>query len=129
MAGRSFNRRRGSKRRDPWQTLVRESAAGIREANGVIEGIVDRAGGLREKISAGQKPVTLLSPREAEEKWEEILCGVEEELRRMCRLYDYRQLLYVSRLCSGIPALRARDSEMGFTRVRCQRADRWFDLL
>ncbi len=114
-----------SKRRNPWQELVKESAAGIRAANEWIAGIVDRAGGLAEKISAGKKPVTLLSPREAEEKWEEILCGVEEELRRMCRLYDYRQLLFVSRLCSGIPALRARDSEMSFTRVRCQKADRW----
>ena len=69
--------------------------------------------------------MALLDPREAEDKWEQILSGVEEKLRKICRLYDYRQLLFVSRLCSGIPALRARDSEIGFTRVRSQRADRW----
>lgn len=112
-------------RPDPWTELVRNSATGIQDANDTIAAIVDRAGALAEKFSAGEEPVALLKPREAEVKWEEILSGVEEELRRICRLYDYRQLLFVSRLCSGIPALRARDSEMGFTRVRSQRADRW----
>ena len=53
----------GSKRRDPWQELVKESAAGIRAANEWITGIVDRAGGLAGKISAGQKcPRRILSP-------------------------------------------------------------------
>lgn len=112
-------------RPDPWTQLVRKSAASIQDANDTIAAIVDRAGALGEKLSAGEEPVALLKPHEAEDKWEEILSDVEEELRRICRLYDYRQLLFVSRLCSGIPALRARDSEMGFTRVRSQRADRW----
>ena len=134
MAGRFFYRRRGSKRRggstgskrrDPWRELVKESATGIRAANEWIAGIVDSAGGLSEKISAKEEPVTIFRPSEAEDKWEELLSSVEEELRQLCGRYDYRQLLFVSRLCSGIPALRERDSEMGFTRVRCQRADRW----
>lgn len=43
----------------------------------------------------------------------------------MCGLYDYRELLFVSRLCSGVPALRERDPEMEATRIRSQNADRW----
>lgn len=125
MIRRLIGRWRDSKPPDPWTQLVRDSTASIRDANDVIEGIVDRAGGLAEKVSAREEPVALLSPRKAEDKWEEILSGVERELRRMCGLYDYRQLLFVSRLCSGIPALRNRDTEMGFTRVRSQNADRW----
>ncbi|MGF1472945.1 MAG: hypothetical protein ACFB50_14550 [Rubrobacteraceae bacterium] len=112
-------------RSDPWTGLVRNSATGIQDANDTIAAIVDRAGSLAEKVSAGEEPVALLDPREAEDKWEEILSGVEDELRRMCRLYDYRQLLFVSRLCSGLPALRRRDPDMGSTRVRSQNADRW----
>ena len=102
-------------------------------ADKVIARIVDRAGGLSEKISAGEEPEARLRPSEAEGKWEEILCNVEEELRWLCGRYDYRQLLFVSRLCSGIPELRALDDErgvtpddaMGYTRVRAQNADRW----
>lgn len=110
---------------DPWTQLVKDSAAGIQNANELIEGIVDHAGGLGEKISAGEEPVTLANPREAEGKWEEIFAGIEDELREVCGHYDYRQLLFVSRLCSGIPALRRRDPEMEATRVRSQNADRW----
>lgn len=43
----------GPERREPWGALVRNSAAGIRSANELISGIVDRAGGLAEKVSAG----------------------------------------------------------------------------
>lgn len=110
---------------DPWTQLVRDSTAGIQNANELIEGIVDRAGGLGEKISAGEEPVALIDPRNAEGKWEEILASIENELRGVCGRYDYRQLLFVSRLCSGIPALRRRDPEMEATRVRSQNADRW----
>ncbi len=119
------NRWRGLERQKPWRELVRYSAAGIRSANESISAIVDRAGGLPEKVSAGEEPVTLFEPWEAEDKWEAILSGAEGELRRLCGLYDYRQLLFLSRLCSGIPALRARDPEMESTRVRSQNADRW----
>ena len=116
MVRRLIERWRDPKPPDPWTQLVRNSAAGIREANELIEGIVDRAGGLGEKISADEEPVALVNPREAEGKWEEILAGIEDELRRVCSRYDYRQLLFVSRLCSGIPALRRRDPEMEATR-------------
>lgn len=129
MAGRPHDRwggrRGGAGGRDPWGELVRSSAAGIRSANESISGIVDRAGGLPEKISAGEEPVAFFEPREAEDKWEEIFSGAERELRGVCGLYDYRQLLFLSRLCSGLPALRARDPEMYSTRVRSQNADRW----
>lgn len=125
MVRRLIDRWRDPKPPDPWTQLVRNSAAGIRDANELIEGIVDRAGGLGEKISAGEEPVAFVNPREAEGKWEEILAGIEDELRRVCSRYDYRQLLFVSRLCSGIPALRRRDPEMEATRVRSQNADRW----
>lgn len=119
------DRWRGPKRNGPWRELVRNSAAGIRSANESISAIVDRAGGLSEKISAGEEPVAFFEPREAEDKWEAILSGAERELRSVCGLYDYRQLLFLSRLCSGLPALRARDPEMESTRVRSQNADRW----
>lgn len=59
---------RNLKPTDPWTQLVRNSATGTRDANNAIEGIVDRAGGLAEKVSAGEEPVALLSPREAEDK-------------------------------------------------------------
>nr|MDP9476999.1 hypothetical protein [Actinomycetota bacterium] len=106
------DRWREPERQEPWRKLVRNSDAGIRSANESISAIVDRTGGLPEKISAGEEPVALFEPREAEDKWEAILSGVESELRRLCGLYDYRQLLFLSRLCSGLPALRARDPEM-----------------
>ncbi|CAN5908590.1 hypothetical protein BH23ACT11_BH23ACT11_27040 [soil metagenome] len=125
MVRRLIDRWRDPKPPDPWTQLVRNSAAGIRDANELIGGIVDRAGGLGEKILAGEEPVALFNPREAEGKWEEILAGIEDELRRLCSLYDYRHLFFVSRLCSGIPALRKRDPEMEATRVRSQNADRW----
>lgn len=125
MIRRLIGRWRNLRPIDPWTQLVRNSATSIRDANNATEGIVDRAGGLAEKVSAGEEPVALLSPREAEDKWEEILSGVERELRRMCGLYDYRELLFVSRLCSGVPALRERDPEMEATKVRSQNADRW----
>ncbi|MDP9438498.1 MAG: hypothetical protein M3P49_07115 [Actinomycetota bacterium] len=119
------DRWRGSEREEPWRELLRSSDAGIRSANESISAIVDRAGGLPEKISAGEEPVALFEPGEAEDKWEAILSGVESELRRLCGLYNYRKLLFLSRLCSGLPALRARDPEMESTRVRSQNADRW----
>ena len=118
-------RRVGAGGRDPWRELVRNSDAGIRSANESISGIVDRAGGLPRKISAGEEPVAFFGPREAEDIWEEIFSGAERELRAVCGPYDYRQLLFMSRLCSGLPALRARDRGMYFTRVRSQNADRW----
>lgn len=123
--GRWRGRQGGARGRKPWGELVRNSAAGIRSANESISGIVDRAGGLSEKVSAGEEPVAFFEPREAEDIWEEIFSGAERELRAVCGPYDYRQLLFVSRLCSGLPALRARDPGMYFTRVRSQNADRW----
>lgn len=43
MVRRFIGGRRDPGRRDPWRELIKVSAAGIRDANDAIEGIVDRA--------------------------------------------------------------------------------------
>ncbi len=103
-----------------WDKLVSESEPGIREAGGVISGLIDRVGGLSNAV-----PEARFAPREADPPLEEVISGVERELEELCGRYDYRQLLYLSRLCTGVPALRDADADTAATRVRVQNADRW----
>jgi hypothetical protein len=86
----------------------------------VIAGLIDRAGGLSVTTPEAQFP-----PWEAERLLEEIISGVERELEKLCGRSDYRQLLFLSRLCVGVPPLRSADADMGAVRVRGQTADRW----
>ena len=103
-----------------WDKLVSESEAGIREAGDVISGLIDRVGGLSDAV-----PEAWFAPREADPPLEEVISGAERELEELCGRYDYRQLLYLSRLCTGVPALRDADADTDATRVRVQNADRW----
>jgi len=103
-----------------WDKLVSESEPGIREAGGVISGLIDRVGGLSNAV-----PEARFAPREADPPLEEVISGAERELEELCGRYDYRQLLYLSRLCTGVPALRDADADTAATRVRVQNADRW----
>lgn len=103
-----------------WDKLVSESGPSIREAGDVISGLIDRAGGLSAAIPEAQ-----FSLREADRPFEEIISGAERELEELCGHYDYRQLLFLSRLCTGVPALRDADADTAATRVRVQNADRW----
>lgn len=121
MLGRLFGSgdRRGQPN-DIWDKLVAESEPGIREAGAVLSGLTDRAG----RLSAAT-PEALFSDRDVDRPFEEIISGAERELEDLCGRYDYRQLLFLSRLCTAVPLLRARDTDMPATRVRAQNADRW----
>jgi hypothetical protein len=105
---------------DIWDKLVSKSERGIREAGNVIVGLIDHVGGL-----SAATPEATFSFREAYQPFEEIISRVERELEDLCSRYDYRQLLFLSRLCTGVPALRSTDRDMGAVRVRVQNADRW----
>lgn len=123
MLGRSFefgSRRRPEEHYDIWDKLVSESEPGIRDAGNVIVGLIDRVGDL-----SAATPESTFSFREAYQPFEEIISVVERELEDLCSRYDYRQLLFLSRLCTGVPALRSKDRDMGGVRVRVQNADRW----
>lgn len=103
-----------------WDKLVSASEPGIREAAGVISGLINRAGGLSAATPEAQFPA-----READRPFEEIISRTERELEDLCGRYDYRQLLFLSRLCTAVPPLRAKDADMPAVRVRAQNADRW----
>lgn len=121
MVGRLFGSGSGhAPENEVWYKLVSESGTGIREAGALISGLIDRAGGLSAATSEAQFP-----PREADRPLEEIISGAERELEELCGRYDYRQLLFLSRLCTGVPALRSEDADMAAVRVRVQNADRW----
>ncbi len=121
VLGRLFGSRSGrAPENEVWDKLVSESEAGMREAGGLITGMIDRAGGL-----SAATPEARFPPREADRPFEEIISGAERELEELCGRYDYRQLLFLSRLCTGVPLLRDADADMAAVRVRVQNADRW----
>ena len=121
MLGRLFGSGSGRvPENEVWDKLVSESGPGIREAGGLISGLIDRAGGL-----SAAAPEARFPPREADRPLEEIISGAERELEELCGRYDYRQLLFLSRLCTGVPLLRDADADMAAVRVRVQNADRW----
>lgn len=103
-----------------WDKLVSESEAGIREAGNIISGLIDGVGGLSDAV-----PEARFASWESGPPLEEVISGAERELEELCGRYDYRQLLYLSRLCTGVPALRDADADTAATRVRVQNADRW----
>ena len=121
MLGRLFGSGSGrAPENEVWDKLVLESRPGIREAGSVISGLIDHAGGL-----SAATPEAQFSSREADRPFEEIISGAERELEELCGRYDYRQLLFLSRLCTGVPLLRDADADMAAVRVRVQNADRW----
>ena len=121
MLGRLFGSGRGrAPENELWDKLVAESGPGISEAGGVILGLIGRAGGLSAATPEARFPA-----REANRPFEDITSGAERELENLCGRYDYRQLLFLSRRCTAVPLLRAKDADMPATRVRAQNADRW----
>ncbi len=121
MLGRLFGSGSGrAPENEVWDKLVAESEPGIREAGDVISGVIDRVGGLTAATPEARFP-----PGDTDRPYEEILSGVERELEELCGRYDYRQLLFLSRLCAGVPALWDEDADMAAVRVRVQNADRW----
>ena len=97
-----------------------DSEAGIAGARDAIARLVERAGGL-----SAAAPAAFFRPGEADPPFEEMISGTERELEELCGRYDYRQLLFLSRLCTGVPLLREADADMAAVRVRVQNADRW----
>jgi hypothetical protein len=110
----------GPERNDVWERLVADSEAGIAGARDAIARLVERAGGLSSAV-----PAAFFRPGEADPPFEEMISGAERELEELCGQYDYRQLLFLSRLCTGVPLLRDADADMAAVRVRVQNADRW----
>ncbi len=67
-------------------------------------------------------PIPLTGARDADIV-ERLLAAYEEEFARLCAAHDYRLLLYLSRLCAGLPQMRVRGESVDEIRVRCQTAD------
>ncbi len=112
-------RRRGPERQDPWEALVAASPAAADEADRVIGRAVRKvAPHLGETTSR-----VVLDVPQAESAFETILSEVEDALEELYGRYDYRQLLFVSRLCAGLPLFRSAE-EPHYARMRTRSADR-----
>lgn len=122
MLGRLFgrNRARGPGGHDPWEALVGVSVPAEDEAQRVIRRAVVKAA---PELSGPDELVVLDVPRSAS-ALESVLSDAEEALAALCDRYDYRQLLCVSRLCTGLPLFRSSE-DAAYARVRTRSADRW----
>ena len=121
MFGGHGRRRDGSGKYDPWDVLVAASSKAADEADRVIADAVrkvapDLGGGTRQVV---------LGVEQAEEAFEEIFAEIENELEELCGRHDYRQLLFVSRLCSGLPWFHPAEDEPRYVYMRTRSADRW----
>lgn len=121
MFGGHGRRRDGSGKYDPWDALVAALPKAADEADRVIADAVrkvvpDLGGGTRQVV---------LGVEQAKEAFEEILTEIENALEELCGRYDYRQLLFVSRLCSGLPWFRPAEDEPRYVYMRTCSADRW----
>jgi hypothetical protein len=121
VLSRILGRGREPERNDPWQMLVAVSESAAQDADAFIAHVVGRA---VPELSPSS-PVVRLDYRKAPEAFESMLRAIEAKLETLCGRYDYRQLLFISRLCVGLPILRSRDPNTHFTRMRSQNADRW----
>lgn len=113
--------RRGPKKIDPWEMLVGVSTLAADEADQVIGRAVRR---VAPELDGSVQEV-VLDVRQAELAFETVLSEIEGVLEELCSRYDYRQLLFVSRLCAGLPLFRSEEPNMNVTRMRVQSADRW----
>lgn len=104
-----------------WKALLSVADDATEEADRIIYGAIHAAA---PELSDSNTPV-LLSVPQAEAAFETILLSIEGTLKLLCAEHDYRQFLHVSRLCSGIPALKREDKNHEDTRVRTLNADRW----
>lgn len=113
-------RRREPQRQDPWESLVSAAPAAVAEADRVIGlAVREAAPELGDYVSE-----VVLGVREAQAAFETLLSEVEAALEDLCGRYDYRQLLFVSRLCAGLPQFRSIE-ELRYVLMRTRSADRW----
>jgi hypothetical protein len=121
LFSRHGRRKDGSGKYDPWDALVEASPKAADEADRVIADAVrkvvpDLGGATRQVV---------LGVEQAEEAFQEIFTEIENALEVLCGRYDYRQLLFVSRLCSGLPWFRPAEDEPRYVYMRIRSADRW----
>jgi len=115
-----YGSRRGSGRRDPWEALVAASPAASDEADRFI-------GEAARKVApelGRSTSVVVLGVQEAESAFGTFLREIEAALEELCDRYDYRQLLFVSRLCAELPWFRPGE-EPRYALMRTRNADRW----
>lgn len=105
---------------DPWEKLLAVSESGILEADEIISRSYRTAA---PALNAAN--FVRLSGPHGPRAYEAVLSVLENELRKLCYLYDYRQMLFVSRLCIGLPIFRHKEADFYATRLRGQAADRW----
>lgn len=105
---------------DPWEKLLTVSESAVKEANRVLSRAYQRAA---PALNAAQ--AVRLSGPHVEPAYEALLGEIEQELEGLCARHDYRQMLFVSRLCVGLPVFREREPHLHATRMRGQAADRW----
>jgi hypothetical protein len=113
-------RRQELKRVDPWEALIAASLPAVDEADRVIARAVRK---VAPELGRSVEKVVLDVPR-AERAFETVLSGIEGVLEEVCGRYDYRQLLFVSRLCAGLPWFRSAE-DRAYARMRTRSADRW----
>ena len=106
---------------DPWDALVVASPKAADEADRVIAEAVRK---VAPQLGGGT-PQVVLSVEQAEQAFEELFTEIENVLEELCGRYDYRQLLFVSRLCSGLPWFRPAEDEPRYVYMRTRSADRW----
>lgn len=110
----------GSQGHDPWSALVLASGSAADAAQDIIRQAVCEA----EPGLSGSDPLVVLDVPRSETALESVLSHVEAALGDLCAKHDYRQLLCVSRLCSGLPVFRSSE-DIGYSRLRTASADRW----
>lgn len=105
---------------DPWEKLLAVSEFGIQEA----EQIISRSYQAAAPALNAANFVRLSGPH-GPRAYEAALSVLEDELESLCSQHDYRQMLFVSRLCVGLPIFRDKEPDLNATQLRGQAADRW----
>ena len=100
--------------------MVAASPAAADEADRIIGRAVRKAA----PELGGYSSQVVLGVEEAEAAFRTVLAEIEAALAELCGRYDYRQLLFVSRLCAGLPWFRPGE-EPRYVQMRTRSADRW----
>ena len=111
---------RGPALGDSWEKLLTVAEPAVQEAERVIWRSYLRAA---PTLHAAQ--AIRMHGQQAEQAYEAVLSEVEEELDRLCARHDYRQMLFVCRMCVGLPVFRRDEPNLNATNLRGQAADRW----
>lgn len=116
----THGRGRSPESTEPWEKLLAVSASAVEEA----DRFVSRAYRVAAPALNSAQAVRLGGPH-AGPAHERLLAEIERELDGLCARHDYRQMLFVSRLCVGLPVFREHEKHVGATGARLQAADRW----